>query len=65
MNQSSDEALPPTRSSRPGMFFLLVIPVFGVALSTLFLGEQVQVWQLASIAAILTGITIANIKTRH
>ncbi|WP_221793991.1 DMT family transporter [Oceanobacter mangrovi] len=40
-----------------------LIPVFGVVLSVLFLGEQVHGFHLAGIAAILVGIAICNRKT--
>lgn len=39
------------------------IPVFGVGLSLLFLGETLHLFHLAGIAAILAGVTLANSKS--
>ena len=39
------------------------IPVFGVGLSLLFLGETLHLFHLAGIAAILVGVTLANSRS--
>jgi drug/metabolite transporter (DMT)-like permease len=46
-------------SSRSGVF-LHLIPLYGAILSTLFLGEQIQPFHVAGLAAILTGVTLAT-----
>jgi drug/metabolite transporter (DMT)-like permease len=46
-------------SSRSGVF-LHLIPLFGAILSTLFLGEHIQPFHVAGLAAILTGVTLAT-----
>lgn len=40
-----------------------LIPVFGVALSVLFLGEKIHFYHLAGIATILAGISLASRKS--
>ncbi|OSM94859.1 DMT family transporter [Lonsdalea populi] len=40
-----------------------LIPVFGVALSVLFLGEQIHLYHLVGIATIFAGITLASRKS--
>jgi drug/metabolite transporter (DMT)-like permease len=46
-------------SGRSGVF-LHLIPLYGAILSTLFLGEQIQPFHVAGLAAILTGVTLAT-----
>ena len=46
-------------SARSGVF-LHLIPLYGAILSTLFLGEQIQPFHIAGLAAILTGVTLAT-----
>jgi drug/metabolite transporter (DMT)-like permease len=46
-------------SSRSGVF-LHLIPLYGAILSTLFLGEHIQPYHIAGLAAILTGVTLAS-----
>jgi drug/metabolite transporter (DMT)-like permease len=46
-------------SSRSGVF-LHLIPLYGAILSTLFLGEQIQPFHIAGLAAILTGVALAT-----
>ncbi|GAF08648.1 transporter, EamA family [Paenibacillus pini JCM 16418] len=40
--------------------YLFLIPVFGVLLSTLLLGEKLSIWIGASLLLVVTGIIIAN-----
>lgn len=40
--------------------FLYLIPCYGVLLSTLLLGEQVELFHLTGLAAILTGVALAS-----
>jgi drug/metabolite transporter (DMT)-like permease len=46
-------------SSRSGVF-LHLIPLYGALLSTLFLGEHIQPFHIAGLAAILTGVSLAT-----
>jgi drug/metabolite transporter (DMT)-like permease len=46
-------------SSRSGVFLHLV-PLYGAILSTLFLGEQIQPFHIAGLAAILIGVSLAT-----
>jgi drug/metabolite transporter (DMT)-like permease len=46
-------------SARSGVF-LHLIPLYGAILSTLFLGEQIQLFHIAGLAAILTGVALAT-----
>jgi drug/metabolite transporter (DMT)-like permease len=45
-------------SGRSGVF-LHLIPLYGAGLSSLFLGEHIQPFHIAGLAAILTGVTLA------
>lgn len=49
-------------AARAGLTIHL-IPVFGVALSVLFLGEKIHFYHLAGIATILAGISLASRKS--
>jgi drug/metabolite transporter (DMT)-like permease len=46
-------------SARSGVF-LHLIPLYGAILSSLFLGEHIQPFHVAGLAAILTGVTLAS-----
>lgn len=46
-------------AARSGVYLQLV-PLFGAALATLFLGERLQVYHLVGFALILTGITLTS-----
>ena len=46
-------------AARSGVY-LHLIPLFGAALATLFLGERLQVYHVAGFALILTGITLTS-----
>ena len=46
-------------SARSGVF-LHLIPLYGAILSTLFLGEHIQAFHVAGLAAILVGVTLAT-----
>ncbi len=47
-----------------GSMFFFFKPIIAVVLASLFLGEQVTVWQVTGIAFILSGIYITNIRKK-
>lgn len=51
-------------AARAGLSIHL-IPVFGVTLSVLFLGEHIHLFHLAGIAIILAGVYLANIEPKR
>ncbi|MGP5311187.1 EamA family transporter [Psychrobacter faecalis] len=44
------------------MPFALLVPVFGMATSVLFIGEVVTWWKMLAMVLILSGLVLANVK---
>jgi len=59
-----NKAVAEVGANRSGQFMHLV-PVFGITLAVIFLGETLQPFHLAGAAIIFTGIYLATARTRR